>query len=148
MNGLFKKSGLQVVVLERLKLSLPNGRRWITFCALVSLFLNILLPVSQATQYMGENGEFVEICTQSGIKQVSVAELFSRDTGFTDQENCPVCTDCPLCWQTQSTVLFPADDIWETKAWRHKQILFAIHDDRARASLGHSWPDSRAPPRI
>jgi hypothetical protein len=148
MNGLFRKNGQQAAVPRKLNSSRPNGRRWITVCALVSLFLNILIPISQANHSVGGEGEFVEICTQSGIKLVSVSELFSLDTGFTDQENCPVCSDCPLCWQAQSTVVLPVQDIWKTNAWRHKQVRFAINNEPVGAHLGNSWPDSRAPPRI
>lgn len=148
MNGLFRKNGQQCTVPRRLKSSLPNGRRWITFCALASLFLNILIPISQANQSMGENDEFIEICTQSGIKQVSAVELFALDTGFTDQENCPICTDCPLCWQAQSTVLLSTNDIWKIEAWGYKQAPFVIDNDPVWANPGNSWPDSRAPPRI
>jgi len=147
MNGLFRKNEQQAAGPRKLEVSRPKGRRWVTVCALVSLFLNIMIPISQADHPTGGEGEFVEICTQSGIKQISVSELFSLDTGFTDQENCPVCSDCPLCWQAQSTVLLPVHDIWATKVWRYKQARFTVDNEPVGVIFSHSWPDSRAPPQ-
>ncbi len=148
MNGPNGKSGQRRAMSGNLNSFMMNGRRWITVFALFSLFLNILVPVTQASQSTSDKGEFVEICTQGGTKQISLLKLSSLDAESKDMENCPICADCPLCWQTQSTTMLLAQDIWHTRDRRYISARFFIDNDFIQINSRNSWPDNRGPPRI
>ncbi len=98
------------------KTPLPRRiRKFLSFLALLSIALNLLVPITHSLASNSEATEFLEICTNQGVKLVEVlAPAEAPDSVGTMGSQCSACPDCPLCpagkaasllWLDQGTLI-------------------------------------------
>lgn len=127
-----------------------RARNFLSFLALLSIALNLLVPVTHSLAANAEATEFLEICTNQGIQLVEVlVHPDVPDSVDTMGSQCSACPDCPMCpaEKTTSLLLFNQAKLefpLETSAKAHSGKRAV---DKKSNALWHR-PALRAPPSI
>ena len=112
----------------------------------VALILNLFTPLAHSASKTDSGDHLIEICTEGGIQYVKAAQLFPDQQ--TDQEDCPICAECPVCW-IASPVKALATSAEFTRLY--KMTGHASFESLAIDFVTRDlwfWPESRAPPAL
>jgi len=129
---------------------LRRGRGRAAFVALIAILLNLMIPMTHGALAAAATDEYLEICTQSGIKRVPADQLWTGDEiAAEDGGDCAACPSCPICWVGKATDVYLAEVSVEaprlpilnlTRYFSLQPVLFPERDSFK--------PEARAPPYI
>lgn len=116
------------------------------FLAVLAVALNFMVPVTHSLISNAQAGEYLEVCTNQGIKLIKV-DLASEGSESEMGSACSACPDCPLCLVSGSTSSCALSS--DAAAFTFASIegeTFGLHVPAGREDSLWCRPAARAPP--
>ncbi len=116
------------------------------FVTVLAIFLNLFAPLTHSVALPSHDATMLEICTGNGVEYVSADELLNEQ--LPAEEDCPLCAECPVCWQVSSAKPY-LNEAGNTEYFEAGLFLRFTRGDVQLESLeSFLWPESRAPPTV